>query len=63
MPVELEGYIRPACTILTIFIAMPQHMWDKVWMPLIIQLTIFQASLLDDVRNGFAIRPFTIYQL
>nr|AQQ11874.1 squamosa-promoter binding protein-like protein [Phyllostachys edulis] len=30
MPVELEGYIRPGCTILTVFIAMPQHMWDKL---------------------------------
>ncbi|MED6156937.1 Squamosa promoter-binding-like protein [Stylosanthes scabra] len=27
MPVELEGYIRPGCTILTIFIAMPNNMW------------------------------------
>ncbi|CAJ2658553.1 unnamed protein product [Trifolium pratense] len=27
MPVELEGYIRPGCTILTIFIAMPSVMW------------------------------------
>ncbi|CAD5181447.1 unnamed protein product, partial [Musa acuminata subsp. malaccensis] len=30
MPVELEGYIRPGCTILTVFIAMPQSMWDKL---------------------------------
>ncbi|KAI3913918.1 hypothetical protein MKW92_029174 [Papaver armeniacum] len=30
MPVELEGYIRPGCTILTIFIAMPRYMWEKV---------------------------------
>ncbi|XP_010279431.1 PREDICTED: squamosa promoter-binding-like protein 7 [Nelumbo nucifera] len=30
MPVELEGYIRPGCTILTVFIAMPQVMWDKL---------------------------------
>ncbi|XP_020576508.1 squamosa promoter-binding-like protein 9 [Phalaenopsis equestris] len=30
MPVELEGYIRPGCTILTVFIAMPQHMWEKL---------------------------------
>ncbi|XLR15508.1 hypothetical protein S83_043446, partial [Arachis hypogaea] len=27
MPVELEGYIRPRCTILTIFLAMPKNMW------------------------------------
>ncbi|KAF8401584.1 hypothetical protein HHK36_012529 [Tetracentron sinense] len=30
MPVELEGYIRPGCTILTVFIAMPCFMWEKV---------------------------------
>ncbi|KAM2656994.1 hypothetical protein EV1_012418 [Malus domestica] len=30
MPVELEGYIRPGCTILTIFIAMPKFMWMKL---------------------------------
>ncbi|XP_058723859.1 squamosa promoter-binding-like protein 7 [Vicia villosa] len=27
MPVELEGYIRPGCTILTVFVAMPNIMW------------------------------------
>ncbi|KAE9594629.1 hypothetical protein Lal_00037455 [Lupinus albus] len=27
MPLELEGYIRPGCTILTTFIAMPKTMW------------------------------------
>jgi hypothetical protein len=31
MPVELEGYIRSGCTILTLFIAMPQSMWDKLY--------------------------------
>ncbi|KMS96168.1 hypothetical protein BVRB_001490 [Beta vulgaris subsp. vulgaris] len=31
MPVELEGYIRPGCTILTIFVSMPQHMWVKLF--------------------------------
>ncbi|KAL3626163.1 Squamosa promoter-binding-like protein [Castilleja foliolosa] len=30
MPVELEGYIRPGCTILTAFIAMPKPMWIKL---------------------------------
>ncbi|XP_035831571.1 squamosa promoter-binding-like protein 7 isoform X2 [Helianthus annuus] len=30
MPVELEGYVRPGCTILTIFIAMPRFMWLKL---------------------------------
>ncbi|KAH9683166.1 Squamosa promoter-binding-like protein 7 [Citrus sinensis] len=31
MPVELEGYIRPGCTILTVFIAMPKIMWAKLY--------------------------------
>ncbi|KAJ4835237.1 hypothetical protein Tsubulata_049435 [Turnera subulata] len=31
MPVELEGYIRPGCTILTAFIAMPSFMWEKLF--------------------------------
>ncbi|URD76401.1 Squamosa promoter-binding-like protein [Musa troglodytarum] len=30
MPVELEGYIRPGCTFMTIFIAMPDFMWEKL---------------------------------
>ncbi|PWA45006.1 SBP-like protein [Artemisia annua] len=30
MPVELEGYIRPGCIILTFFIAMPRFMWVKL---------------------------------
>ncbi|KAG8373006.1 hypothetical protein BUALT_Bualt12G0126100 [Buddleja alternifolia] len=30
MPIELEGYIRPGCTILTAFIAMPRPMWLKL---------------------------------
>ncbi|XP_061975833.1 squamosa promoter-binding-like protein 7 [Populus nigra] len=30
MPVELEGYIRPGCTILTAFLAMPTFMWVKL---------------------------------
>ncbi|XP_059311947.1 squamosa promoter-binding-like protein 7 [Lycium ferocissimum] len=30
MPVELEGYIRPGCTILTFFIAMPTFKWGKL---------------------------------
>ncbi|XP_065863505.1 squamosa promoter-binding-like protein 7 [Euphorbia lathyris] len=30
MPVELEGYIRPGCTILTAFLAMPTFMWGKL---------------------------------
>ncbi|GMI64115.1 SQUAMOSA PROMOTER BINDING PROTEIN-LIKE 7, squamosa promoter binding protein-like 7 [Hibiscus trionum] len=30
MPVELEGYIRPGCTILTVFVSMPKNMWIKL---------------------------------
>ncbi|XWS53700.1 hypothetical protein CRYUN_Cryun10bG0022800 [Craigia yunnanensis] len=30
MPVELEGYIRPGCTILTVFISMPKNTWMKL---------------------------------
>ncbi|CAL0309044.1 unnamed protein product [Lupinus luteus] len=30
MPLELEGYIRPGCTILTIFISMPKTMWINI---------------------------------
>ncbi|KAK4379946.1 hypothetical protein RND71_001808 [Anisodus tanguticus] len=30
MPVELEGYIRPGCTILTVFVAMPIFKWGKL---------------------------------
>lgn len=36
MPVELEGYIRPGCIILTVFIAMPKFMWMKVMMSVIL---------------------------
>lgn len=31
MPLELEGYIRPGCTILTVFIAMPNIMWINLF--------------------------------
>ncbi|KAL0348743.1 UNVERIFIED_CONTAM: Squamosa promoter-binding-like protein 7 [Sesamum angustifolium] len=30
MPIELEGYIRPGCTILTAFFAMPKPTWVKL---------------------------------
>ncbi|KAK4753167.1 hypothetical protein SAY87_021965 [Trapa incisa] len=30
MPVELEGYIRPGCTFLTMFVAMPKIMWGML---------------------------------
>ncbi|KAL2610261.1 hypothetical protein R1flu_028834 [Riccia fluitans] len=30
MPVDLEGYIRSGCTILTLFVSMPQPAWQKL---------------------------------
>lgn len=30
MPVDLEGYIRSGCTILTLFVSMPQFMWEEL---------------------------------
>ncbi|XP_047315979.1 squamosa promoter-binding-like protein 7 isoform X2 [Impatiens glandulifera] len=47
MPVELEGYIRPGCTILTIFIAMPKLMWFKI-----LQDPILSLSNLIDVPSS-----------
>ncbi|ERN18478.1 squamosa promoter-binding-like protein 7 [Amborella trichopoda] len=44
MPVELEAYIRPGCTILTVFIAMPHFMWEKLFK----DATVF----LDDLVNA-----------
>ncbi|KAK1278961.1 Squamosa promoter-binding-like protein 9 [Acorus gramineus] len=44
MPVELEGYIRPGCIILTVFIAMPCFMWDK--------LSRHAAEYLNDFIHG-----------
>ncbi|XP_071705262.1 squamosa promoter-binding-like protein 7 [Rutidosis leptorrhynchoides] len=44
MPVELEGYIRPGCTILTIFIAMPRFMWVKLSDDPVVSIHDFLAS-------------------
>nr|GEV42065.1 SBP-like protein [Tanacetum cinerariifolium] len=44
MPVELEGYIRPGCTILTIFIAMPKFMWLKLSEDPVVCIHDFLAS-------------------
>ena len=46
MPVELEGYIRPGCTILTVFITMPKFMWAKVvvnWMHFLFIIFIYDS--------------------
>lgn len=32
VPTEMEGYIRPGCILLTVFVRMPIHVWEKVSM-------------------------------
>ncbi|KAI8561527.1 hypothetical protein RHMOL_Rhmol04G0347100 [Rhododendron molle] len=44
MPVELEGYIRPGCTILTVFIAMPNFMWVKLLEDPVVYIQNFVAA-------------------
>ncbi|KAG5554897.1 hypothetical protein RHGRI_012454 [Rhododendron griersonianum] len=44
MPVELEGYIRPGCTILTVFIAMPNSMWVKLLEDPVVYIRNFVAA-------------------
>ncbi|KAL7251967.1 hypothetical protein ACSBR1_013761 [Camellia fascicularis] len=44
MPVELEGYIRPGCTILTAFIAMPNSMWFKLLQEPVVYIHDFVAA-------------------
>lgn len=60
MPVELEGYIRPGCTILTVFVAMPQHMWDKVCF-LLHNMISFKPN--EEMLNSFSVFSFTMYLL
>lgn len=50
MPVELEGYIRPGCTILTVFIAMPQFMWDMLHE----DVTLYVQNLIDAPESLFS---------
>ncbi|KAG6528372.1 hypothetical protein ZIOFF_010527 [Zingiber officinale] len=50
MPVELEGYIRPGCTILTVFIAMPEFMWEKLVTDKI--RFIFSYQITQDVAHS-----------
>ncbi|EEF45453.1 squamosa promoter-binding-like protein 7 [Ricinus communis] len=58
MPVELEGYIRPGCTILTAFLAMPTFMWAKLFedpMSYVHDLVIIPGKMLS--KRG----PMLIY--
>ncbi|KAI9127994.1 hypothetical protein K1719_000987 [Acacia pycnantha] len=57
MPVELEGYIRPGCTILTVFVTMPKFMWTSVRINCrfdITQILMFMihASMIDLLHNA-----------
>lgn len=63
MPVELEGYIRPGCTILTVFIAMPQHMWDKVCHVFFILYNSYLFKPNEQMLNSFVLFSFTMYRL
>ncbi|KAG0488138.1 hypothetical protein HPP92_006949 [Vanilla planifolia] len=62
MPVELEGYIRPGCTILTIFIAMPPDMWDKMGNLTIRQLLRNNLSFIASDQN-MGVSMFCIAQI
>ncbi|XAR54570.1 hypothetical protein NMG60_11029771 [Bertholletia excelsa] len=44
MPVELEGYIHPGCIILTVFIAMPDFMWFKLFHDPVVSLHNFASA-------------------
>lgn len=56
MPIELEGYIRPGCTIFTIFFAMPKFMWGKVNDVEKLYIALFGVtkvvSVVDYIVNG-----------
>ena len=56
MPIELEGYIRPGCIILTIFVAMPKFMWGKVNDLEMLYLALFglmlRLGVVDYMVNG-----------
>ncbi|XP_038723090.1 squamosa promoter-binding-like protein 7 [Tripterygium wilfordii] len=55
MPVELEGYIRPGCTILTVFVAMPNYMWVKLFEDPISYVRDFVAPGMMLSGKGFII--------
>ncbi|CAM6084811.1 unnamed protein product [Calypogeia fissa] len=58
MPVDLEGYIRSGCTILTIFIAMPQSVWEDLnadWARSVLKLVKTERSLTRFWSSGYLI--------
>jgi hypothetical protein len=51
MPVDLEGYIRSGCTILTLFVSMPQSMWEEVMDIDLICMLLFILSYMVLLSN------------
>ncbi|KAL3695527.1 hypothetical protein R1sor_009603 [Riccia sorocarpa] len=58
MPVDLEGYIRSGCTILTLFVSMPQPAWEKLnadWTESVLRLVQGQGGAFDFWNTGYLI--------
>ncbi|BBN19580.1 protein MpSPL4 [Marchantia polymorpha subsp. ruderalis] len=58
MPVDLEGYIRSGCTILTLFVSMPQPMWEKLnadWTESVLRLVRGQCGTFKFWNSGYLI--------
>lgn len=66
MPVELEGYIRPGCTVLTAFVAMPNFMWFKLLQEPVVYISDFVAGpekLLSDRGTFFVYLDNMIFRV
>ncbi|GMN46518.1 hypothetical protein TIFTF001_015683 [Ficus carica] len=57
MPVELEGYIRPGCIILTVFVAMPRFMWMKVIAYRVISIELPVRLMIVDCSSSLSFIP------
>lgn len=57
MPVELEGYIRPGCIILTVFVAMPRFMWMKVIAYRVISIELLVRLMIVDCSSSLSFVP------
>lgn len=57
MPVELEGYIRPGCIILTVFVAMPRFMWMKVIAYRVISIELPVRLMIVDCCSSLSFVP------
>uniref|UniRef100_J3MUD8 SBP-type domain-containing protein n=1 Tax=Oryza brachyantha TaxID=4533 RepID=J3MUD8_ORYBR len=60
-PTEMEGYIRPGCLVLSIYLSMPTIAWDELQENLLQRVnTLVQGSDLDFWRKGrFLVRTDT----